>query len=402
MLRGTMNYETQLKSDAASQEASLSEDALRKRRLFIIAVCAVAVVVILGYLAMKMFGTADAGADANGQQAQTVSVALARSQTVTTMINSTGTISAVRDMPVGIVGEGGKVSAVKVEPGSWVGQGQVLAVIERSVQTQELASLSAQVEVMRADAKLAQSNLDRAKALVANGFVSKADIDQKTATRDAAVARVNVAIATLNQARARVGRLDVRAPAAGLVLTRTVEPGQIVSGGSGVLFRIAEGGKLEAQARLSESDLAAIKVGGSATVTLPGDTRSFTGTVWQISPVIDPTSRLGVARIALPFDEALRPGGFANVQIAAGSANAPILPEGAVQSDAQGAYVYIVGAGNKVQRRSVKTGPVTAAGIPILTGLKSNDKVVLYAAGFLNPGEVVKPKIQTAETAQPR
>src|SRR3546814_17160045 len=77
----------------------------------------------------------------------------------------------------------------------------------------------------------------RAKQLVSRGFISQADIDSKTATRDAAVARVNVAKATLAETQARNGRLDIRAPAAGLVLTRDVEPGQIVSAGSGVLFR---------------------------------------------------------------------------------------------------------------------------------------------------------------------
>src|SRR3546814_10799959 len=74
-----------------------------------------------------------------------------------------------------------------------------------------------------------------------------------TATRDAAVARVNVAKASLAETQARNGRLDIRAPAAGLVLTRDVEPGQIVSAGSGVLFRVALGGQMEMQAKLAES-----------------------------------------------------------------------------------------------------------------------------------------------------
>src|SRR3546814_5199751 len=77
----------------------------------------------------------------------------------------------------------------------------------------------------------------RAKQLVSRGFISQADIDSKTATRDAAVARVNVAKASLAETQARNGRLDIRAPAAGLVLTRDVEPGQIGSAGSGEIGR---------------------------------------------------------------------------------------------------------------------------------------------------------------------
>jgi multidrug efflux pump subunit AcrA (membrane-fusion protein) len=69
-------------------------------------------------------------------------------------------------MPVGIAGEGGMVSNVLVQPGQWVRAGQTLAVIDRSVQGQEAQRLAAQVEVARADARLAQQELDRAQALV--------------------------------------------------------------------------------------------------------------------------------------------------------------------------------------------------------------------------------------------
>jgi RND family efflux transporter MFP subunit len=273
-----------------------------------------------------------------------------------------------------------------------VGAGQILATIERSVQAQQLAQLAASVEVARADARLAQSNLDRARALVADGFVSKADIDQKTATRDAAAARVNVAIAQLNQMRAQVGRLDIRAPEAGLVLTRKIEPGQVVGGGSGVLFRIARGGEMELQAMLSEAELAQVRAGTMAKVTPVGLTQSFEGRVWQVAPVIDESSRQGIARIALPYNPALRPGGFANVEIAMERVNAAVLPESAVQSDQKGSYVYIVGKDDKVERRDVTTGAVTARGIAITRGLSGTERVVLYAGGFLTPGETVKTR----------
>src|SRR3546814_5026845 len=137
-------------------------------------------------------------------------------------------------MPVGVAGGGGRFTRVLVDAGTWVKAGQVLATVDRSVQSETAASLAAQVRVAGADAKLAQADLDRAKQLVSRGFISQADIDSKTATRDAAVARVNVAKASLAETPARNGRLDHRAPAAGLVLTRDVEPGQIVSAGSGV------------------------------------------------------------------------------------------------------------------------------------------------------------------------
>src|SRR3546814_19231679 len=70
-------------------------------------------------------------------------------------------------------------------------------------------------------------------------FRARADIDQKTAARDAARAQVAVAEAQLNEMRARIDRLDIRAPEAGIVLERSVEPGQVVGQGGSPLFRIA-------------------------------------------------------------------------------------------------------------------------------------------------------------------
>src|SRR3546814_6840234 len=94
-------------------------------------------------------------------------------------------------MPVGVAGEGGEVVRVLVEPGQWVGAGQPLAIIDRSVQAQQAASLAASIRVAQADAKLAQAELERAEALVSRGFISKADMDRKRATRDRKSTRLN-------------------------------------------------------------------------------------------------------------------------------------------------------------------------------------------------------------------
>jgi len=388
-----MNYESNVKYETLAPGQTIDEDTRRKRRRLLMGVAIVVLLAIIATVAARVFGGGK-GTDQTASQVPLVTVAVPGQEAVTRLANATGSLAARVDMPVGVVGEGGRVVAVHVQPGDWVGKGQILATVERSVQAQQLAQLAAAVEVAKADAQLAQNNLDRAKALVADGFVSKADIDQKTASRDAAVARVNVAIAQLNQQRAQIGRLDIRAPEAGLVLTRSVEPGQVVGAGSGVLFRIAKGGEMEMRALLSENELAALKVGTTAQITPVGMTQTFEGKVWQISPVIDQTNRQGVVRIAVPYNEALRPGGFANARIAMERVQAAVLPESAVQSDQRGSYVYIVGKDNKVERRNVKTGAVTDSGLAITDGLTGTEKVVLYAGGFLNPGETVRAKIE--------
>jgi RND family efflux transporter MFP subunit len=207
---------------------------------------------------------------------------------------------------------------------------------------------------------------------------------------------VNVAQAQLNATRAQIGRLDIRAPTSGLVLARNIEVGQVVSPGSGALFRLAKGGEMEMKAQLSQQDLAFVKAGMTASVTPIGSDRSFSGSVWQVAPVIDPTSRQGEVRIAIPYDPAIRPGGFAEAKISAGGTTAPLLPQSAVLSDEKGNYVYIINGKNEVERREVKIGTVDDQGVTIAEGITGQESVVLSAGPFLNPGQKVSPKRQAA------
>ena len=381
-----MNYET----GAFTTDRLEGPPAAATRRRWILA-AVVLLVLAVGAWAIWGRGKGEAAAAGPAQQLPAVSVVVPGRSTVDRAISATGTLAARRELPVGVAGEGGMITRVLVEPGQWVRAGQVLATVDRSVQTQTAAALAAQVSVARADLTLAQAELDRAAQLVDRGFISKADLQRRTATRDAAAARVKVASATSGEARARNGRLDIRAPAEGLVLTRAAEPGQIVGAGSGVLFRIAAGGQMEMRAQLSEADLAGLRPGARATVTPVGQAEHFSGEVWQVSPVIDQQTRQGVARIALRYDPALRPGGFAATQIVGGVSQVPLLPDSAIQSDEQGSFVYVVGAGDKIARRAVKLGQVSDAGVAIAQGLNGTERVVRSAGGFLSPGQQIKP-----------
>ncbi|HEY1607103.1 MAG TPA: efflux RND transporter periplasmic adaptor subunit [Allosphingosinicella sp.] len=391
-----MNFESPKWGRGALSVETVDDEAARTRRRRTIVIALVAAIVLL-VLALFLVGgrKQPAGPAAAGAQTQgatpTVTIIVPGRQQVARVINATGTIAARRDMPVGISGEGGRVVKVLVEPGQWVAAGQSLAVIERSVQTQQAAQQAAQIEVARADARLQQSNLERAQALVARGFISKAELEDKRATRDAALARVKLAEAQLGETRARIGQLDVRAPTAGLILTRSVEVGQVVGSGSGALFRMADGGMMEVQARLTEEDLVNIHVGSPATVTPVGTAIHVKGGVWQVSPVVDPNSRQGIARIAVAYQAALRPGGFASVSLTGGAADLPLLPQAAVQSDDDGNFVYIVGPDNRVRRRNVKIGEVNDSGVSIASGLDGTERVVASAGAFLNPGDKVIP-----------
>ncbi len=346
---------------------------------------------LAGVAAWQAFAPAPAPVEATASSLPEVTVLVPGSTMVAQTITAPGSIAAKRDAAVGIQGEGGRVVRVLVEPGQRVGAGQVLARIDRQVQVQEVAQLEAGVRQAEADARLAEANLDRAESLVAKGFISRADIDQRTATRDSAIARVGIARAQLAAARERNDRLDVRAPAAGLILSRTVEAGQVVGPGSGALFRLAEGGTLEMRAQMAEQDIARLKTGMRADVTPVGSTTSYQGRVWLIDPVIDAATRLGIARIELNYAPGLRVGAFARASIAAGETTQPQLPQSAVMADAEGNYVYVLGKDDQVERRAITIGNVTDAGVGIASGLTGSERVVASAGAFLKPGDKVNP-----------
>ena len=359
------------------------------RRRWVKPLAIIAVIAVVALIVWKIFGGKPAAAPVVANIPQ-VTVTVPGRTSVMQTVSATGSIAARRDSAVGVQGEGGRVTAVAVEPGQRVAKGQILARIDNAVQTQTSAQLAASLRSAQADARLAEANLQRAQALVGRGFVSKADIDQRTATRDGAVARVGVAQAQLAENTARIERLNIRAPADGLVLARSVEVGQVVSPGV-VLFRLAEGSILELRAQVAEQDMALLRAGMAASVTPVGSQQEYRGRVWLLDPVIDATSRQGIARIALPYSPGLRVGAFAKTAITAGEAQKPVLPQSAVQADEKGSYVMIVGKDNKVERRSVTVGTVGDQGVAIATGLNGDESVVVSAAAFLRPGEKIAP-----------
>lgn len=390
-----MNYETRMEvagipAHDPAEDQSDEARARRRKRLIIVVAAAIVLLAIAAFM-LSSGGEEAAFAPDDEGTAPSVTVISPGRATLDATITATGTLAARRELPVGVVGEGGRVVSVPVEAGSWVRAGQVLAVIDRSVQNEQVESQRAQIEIAEADLELAEANLERALQLVDRGFISQADVDRLTATRDAARSRVRLAQAQFRELVARNERLNIVAPAAGLVLERNVEPGQVVGSGSGTLFSIARGGEMELLARLSENDLSQLSVGAGASVVPVGTDKRFSGQIWQIAPTIEQSDRQGTARIALRYARELRPGGFASAQINSGAVVAPVLPESAILSDDNGTYVYVVDRQNKVVRRPVELGLISERGIAITGGLDGSEPIVARAGGFLSEGETVRP-----------
>ncbi len=310
---------------------------------------------------------------------------------ITTTVAFTGTISARYDMPIGTEGETGRVSAIYVEAGDHVKAGQLLAQVDESILQPQVDRLAASLEEARATAALAAAEYGRAQGVEAAGALSKEDIEKRRAASVTAAAEVKVAAAQLAEYQARLAHTQVRAPVDGVMLTRAAEVGQIVTPGGTAMFRMARGSEVEMRALVAEQDLPSLRVGQASDVYLTGVDKPFVGKVRLLGAIIDPQTRLGEVRIALPPDPQLRPGAFARGEVVVGKGERPVLPQTAVLSDEKGTYVLVTNAQNRVERRDVHVSDTNSHGLVISAGLTGNERVIMTAAGFLRIGETVEP-----------
>ena len=332
----------------------------------------------------------------NKDSVPTVSVTEVAVSTVPTTVSIIGTIAARYDMPIGVEGDAGRVAAIYVEAGDHVKRGQVLARLNVSVLEPQVTNLEAALEQARAEAELAEAEYRRAQAVGASGALSAEETQRRKSAAVTAGAKVKVAAAQLAEARARLARAEVRAPADGIILTRNVEVGQTATPGGEALFRLSEGGEVELRGQVAEQDLPLLKVGQSVNVHLTGTTQVYPGRVRLLGAVIDPQTRLGMARVALTPDPNLRPGAFARAEVTVSNAERAVLPQTAVLTDDKGSYVLIVNAQHKVERRAVHVSGMVQNGVTIADGISGKEQVVATAGAFLQEGELVNPVLKQA------
>ena len=310
---------------------------------------------------------------------------------ITALVTFTGGIVARYDQPIGVEGDGGRVSEVLVESGDRVTRGQALARLDTAVVSAQVANWRAAVEQARAEAGLAEADYRRAAAVADSvGALSKEEVDKRHSVVATSTARVKSAEAQLAEVEARLSRTSIRAPADGIVLTRTAEVGQTAMPGGAPLFRLARGGEVEMRAQVAERDLPRLKIGQDAEVFLTGIATPFHGKVRLVSAVIDPQTRLGEMRVALAQQPDLRPGAFARGEVKVGSDMRPVVPQTAVLSDGPTNFVYVVGADKHVLRRAVKVSGTQPQGIVIGEGIDGSERIVTSAGAFLHEGELVR------------
>ena len=311
-------------------------------------------------------------------------------------ITATGSLAARRDMPVGVAGEGGMVSAVLVEPGQWVRAGQALAV------DRPLGPGAGRRPARRPDRGGARRCGPRPERTRPRPVAGRPRLRQPRPISTASAPRATPpppASASPRPSsarrRARIGRLDVRAPDRGPGPRRATSRPARWSAPARALCSASPRAARWSCARSCRRPISpVIRVGVPATVTPVGSTaelhrHGLAGLADHRSA--DPPGRC--AHRSCPMIATLRPGGFAAAEIRAGSTTAPLLPEIGGAERRQGQLRLCRRQRQergRAPRRQDRHGQRPAAS-PIAEGLNGNERVVLSAGAFLNPGEKVRP-----------
>jgi len=326
-----------------------------------------------------------------------IKIAEAKAESSVSGVTVPGTVmsNAYRDTKVNAL-VGGIVRQVMVELGAEVRRGAPLAVIFSS----ELADVQMKYLSMRAMLEADHQKLERTQKLVALGSASRQELEEVTAvhtSHETEVAAAQQRLLLLGLSPERVARLEgasqvvsevtVTSPADGLVIARSVNPGQVINAAQ-ELFVVTDLSTVWIIGDLYERDFSRVRVGSAATITLPSmPDRAVKGRVAYIDPRVDPATRTAKVRVEVPNRGGdLRLGMFVTMGIQTGTTERiTVVPRAAVQTIGDRSVVYVPAEGEegKFVERAVKVGPPAGEFVPVLNGLKPGDKVVTDGSFYL-------------------
>lgn len=309
-------------------------------------------------------------------QARTVSVGSVETRPLGGGVEASGLLVSREEAAVGSELSGYRVARLYADEGDWVRAGQPLVQLDDTL-------LRAQVDQQAAVTAQAQAEAARVAGLDGEGVLSQEQIETRRYQAKAQEA-------ALREMRTRVSRMTITSPVSGRVLQRGVQPGQIAGGGTTPWFTIARDGLVELDAEVNEADLAGVRPGQTAQVSLPGG-QSIWGVVRLVSPRVDSNSRLGKVRVRLPVRPDLRPGGFGRATFGASGAAVVAVPESAIRYEADGLSVMTVDSNNRAHQVAVKIGQKGGGWAQLVQGPPAGTRVVLGGASFVTDGDVIRP-----------
>jgi membrane fusion protein, multidrug efflux system len=290
----------------------------------------------------------------------------------------------------------GELQSLTVREGDRVQAGQLIGKLDATDNQWRLRQAEDQAAAAKSQLDIAQRTLDNNKALVDQGFISRTALDTSVNSAAGAQASLQAARAAAELAKKAVGDSEVRAPIAGLVSQRLVQPGERIAVDAR-LIEIVDLSRIELEAAVAPEDVLAMRVGQTARVQIDGQAEPVDAKVVRINPSAQAGSRAVMAYLELSNSAGLRQGLFARADIQLTRKTALVVPTSALRFDQAKPYVLAVEAGRAVQRAvvtgargDVRIDGRTESAVEITEGLAADAIVLRGTVGALREGTLLK------------
>ncbi|MGB5905434.1 MAG: efflux RND transporter periplasmic adaptor subunit [Xanthobacteraceae bacterium] len=378
--------------DATQGEAKVAP---RKLGMVGIAIACVAAFAVTTGIMSRERSSADLRTWTDEQAIPTVAVIAPSSTALNPTLELPGRLEAYSRAPI-YARVSGYVKGWYVDIGAKVKAGQLLADIEAPDLDQQLVQARADLASQQASAELSAATLERRKTLLSSNFVSKQEIDERTADLANKRAAVKSGEANVNRLEALTGFKKIVAPFDGVVTARNTDVGALINAGASTgpaMFVVSDIKKLRVYVDVPQSYVPMIRMGAKAEITMPGYAdRTFPATVETSSQSVDAST--GTTRMQLALDNPtgqLMPGSYANVRMSLDRGTAPLhIPASALVFNHQGLRVATVNAEDRIVFKPVVVARDLGKNIELASGLAATDRVVIAPPDGIVDGDMVR------------
>jgi len=283
---------------------------------------------------------------------------------------------------------GGELVALPFDVGDRVVAGQILARIDDAPETAAIAEAEASVQTQQAT--LAQARRDLARFEALSQFAIRRDVEQRRLAVVEGERELSRRRASVMQARELRDRRVLRAPFAGVILERLVDPGQAV-GLESVIYRLADLSSPEVTIEVDEIYAAEIRPGIEAMISLPGQNRQLRAKVLHVEPRVDPATGARDVRLGLVDAAIDAPSGLTvTVNLVIEKRDRAIsVPRSAIIQSGSGAKVRVIGDDNVVIERPISFVDWPAEEVIVTSGIKPGERI-LADPDSAQPGEKIR------------
>lgn len=269
-----------------------------------------------------------------------------------------------------------RITKISVRAGDTVNVGDIIITLEQDDAKARLARSKGQVDSAQARATEAALAMDRALMLHKKSLIAVADVDKARANREATEAELIAANQQVAEAMAALQFTQIKSPIDGTVVDRFAEPGDTATPGT-QLLSLYNPLTLRVEAAVREQLAVSLEIGQTLSVTIPSLGKKVSGRIDELVPAADPGSRSFLIKARLNFDEKLRPGMYAEIDVPGSQARQILIPVSSVARVGQLNVIWVKQDGEFV-RRFVKVGTRTSDNkVEILGGLSADEHVLI-------------------------